>query len=84
MKQFGEIVKARRVAGMANAVLWECVDREAMEKWVPKPRFVPRRERKAEPESHHLMQVWGMRVVDIYLPYQRHSMNMDDSLEEAA
>jgi hypothetical protein len=84
MKQFGTIVRARRVAGMANAVQWECVDLDAMERWVPKRRFVPRRERKAQPESHHLMQVWGIRVVDISLPYQRHSMAMDDNLEEAA
>jgi hypothetical protein len=85
MKQFGPMVKACRIAGMGNALHWECVDMDAMKQWVPKPRYVPRKERQQPAVApNDLMQVWGMRAVDIALPYQRHSMTMDDDLEEAA
>lgn len=85
MRQFGEMVKASPHPFVPCAMVWECVDVEAMRRFVPAKKSGRGRPRK--PELHdtpvgRLCAAWGIRLADIALPYTRHRMTvLEDELE---
>ena len=84
MKQFGAIVTSSPHPNVPSALIWECIDVEAMRCFSPAPRNGAGRPRKKSEDTPigRLCAAWGIAFIDIALPYTRHRMSvLEDELE---
>ncbi|WP_354686665.1 hypothetical protein [Cupriavidus necator] len=76
-------VRVRPEGKGGSQVAWTCIDPAGVAAYVPKQVKPIVAKEKPVHQASALLEVWGMRVVDIPLPSIRHEIWVRDELEAA-